>query len=267
MFSTTSVRAKRATWSSCVLRSNPAGSVYPEPVASFALEKARRSQVSTGPVTQPEDCASLSTVVELLKYAGHALKDRYFWHTSDDPYVLFLAEFFLRRSNRTTVARFLPSFVELFPNTNVLANADPDEVVAATNWAGLSSRTKCLPTIASRLIEQASWSASELRELPHIGPYAADGIALYVYSEPRFPIDNNVRRVLGRSLGLENDESLVGVTTQILRSEVRHDGVAGVRLTHMGALAIGWNYCRVTPRCDDCPLSDVCQNRGQLTTK
>lgn len=241
--------------------------MYPSIVATTASNEERGGEGATRQVPASTEFELLATVVSRLKVVGHAFQGRYFWHTSDDPYVLFLAEFFLRRSNRTTVARFLPSFVELFPNAFALANADPEAVVAATNWAGLSSRTKCLPTIASRLVEQDSWTASELRELPHIGPYAADGIALYVYSEPRYPIDNNVRRVLGRSLGLEDDESLAEATNQLLRNEVLHSDLAGVRLAHMGALAIGWDHCRATPRCDGCPLSDVCQTRGQSTTK
>lgn len=203
------------------------------------------------------------TVVSRLKEAGRRFEERYFWHADRDPYVLFLAEFFLRRSNRTTVARFLPAFVERFPTARTLATANPDQVVAATEWAGLVQRTRCLPEIVSALGQRDSWTADDLQELPHIGPYAAGGIALYVYGEPRFPIDNNVRRVLGRSLGLDGDAPLSEAIAKIVRTLLKQGGVDDVRLVHMGLLAIGWDHCRAVPRCEGCPLSDVCQARAE----
>lgn len=56
--------------------------------------------------------------------AGRSTHGRYFWHLTSNKYVIFLAEFFLRRSNRTTVERFLPEFISKFPNLITLAEAD-----------------------------------------------------------------------------------------------------------------------------------------------
>lgn len=201
-------------------------------------------------------------LVSALESVGREFKDRYFWHRTRDRYVLFLAEFFLRRSNRTTVERFLPGFIERFPDADSLADASPDEVVATTAWAGLRKRTVHLPYIVSKLKERERWSAAELRTLPHIGAYGADGIALYVFGEATFPLDNNVRRVVGRSLGITADTSLNDVVGSITGVALSDGGLERLRYVHMGTLALGWDHCRKTPDCTGCPLSSVCAYRA-----
>src|SRR5690606_34021587 len=139
----------------------------------------------------------ICSLAKSLGTIGVAERGRYVWH-EDEKYVRFLAEFFLRRINRTTVQRFLPSFIEAFPTFEALASAEPDSVVKVAWWAGLRRRVAKLPVIAATFLSRETWTAEELLSLPHVGRYAAEGIALYVLGEPTFPVDNNVRRVVGR---------------------------------------------------------------------
>lgn len=206
-------------------------------------------------------------LVRSLEAAGCGFEGRYFWHSSRDKYVLFLAEFFLRRSNRTTVERFLPGFIQLFPDANTLAEADPADVIEAARWAGLRKRTAALPTITSRFMERPHWTAEELIGLPYLGAYGADSIALYLFKEPTFPLDNNVRRVVGRWLGLEGEQDLLEAISEILRVSVAQGGTSTVRLVHLGALALGWDHCRSAPSCESCPLFRGCRYRLDLETR
>lgn len=215
---------------------------------------AHSSDASRGRVAQ---------LVKSLAHIGTRFEGRYFWHETRDPYVLFLAEFFLRRSNRTTVERYLPEFLNRFPDPSSLAAAKPDEIVTAAAWAGLRKRTGRLPYIISRFMERDHWTAVELRTLPHIGAYAAEGIALYVFDEPAFPIDNNVRRVVGRSLGLADESSLQEAVESIVMDCLTEGNQRLLRHVHMGALALGWNHCRSVPRCSGCPLFDMCDSRAR----
>lgn len=207
--------------------------------------------------------ASLHPLTDLLAERGRAERGRYMWHTADR-YVRFLAEFFLRRSNRSTVQRFLPAFVEAIPDFEALASADPAKVVELAWWAGLRRRVAALPDIASRFYSQESWTAAELLELPHIGAYAAQGIGLYVFGEATFPIDNNVRRVVGRYLGTRSDEELVSATEGLTEFAMRTYGIDGVRDVHRGVLALGWEACTSRPRCSLCPLAATCASRPVL---
>ncbi len=184
------------------------------------------------------------------------------WH-SGDAYVRFLAEFFLRRSNRTTVERFLPRFLEAIPSFESLASADPVEVVELAWWAGLRRRVARLPEVARRFVSRDVWTAEELMGLPHVGAYAAQGIALYVFGEPTFPVDNNVRRVVGRYLGLGSEQELAAAVERLTNLAMEDGGIERLQEVHRGALALGWQPCTSKPRCAVCPLAETCRFRDE----
>lgn len=188
---------------------------------------------------------------------GCVERGRYMWHEGDD-YVRFLAEFFLRRSNRSTVQRFLPGFVEALPTFEALAATAPSDVVDLAWWAGLRQRVAKLPQIATEFVARDVWTARELLELPHVGTYAAEGIALYVFGEPTFPIDNNVRRVVGRYLGISTEEELGEAVQQLTQAAMRVGGIQHLKDVHRGTLSLGWEPCATKPRCESCPLADRC---------
>lgn len=173
--------------------------------------------------------------------------------------MLVLAEFFLRRSNRTTVARYRPGFIERFPTAASLARADLETVLEAARWAGLRVRTASLPQTITIIMERERWTSGELLELPNIGAYAAKAIALYVFAEAVFPIDKNVLRVIGRYFESEEPCSVEATADALTGAVVASGGIGNVRSVHMGTLSIGWDYCRSrNPRCQACPLSETC---------
>lgn len=202
---------------------------------------------------------ALHRLADVLMVEGECLEARYFWHQTNDPYVKFLAEFFLRRSNRSTVARNLPAFIARFPTADTLARADRDTVLAAARWAGMRERTASLPGTVARFVAQTHWTSQELMGLPYIGEYAAKGIALYVFGEPVFPVDNNVLRVIGRFLGFTERREVEHSIEGLMSIALDLGGVTALRSAHMGALSLGWDYCRSNnPRCEACPLSGGC---------
>jgi len=199
----------------------------------------------------------ICSLAKSLGTIGVAERGRYVWH-EDEKYVRFLAEFFLRRSNRTTVQRFLPSFIEAFPTFEALASAEPDSVVKVAWWAGLRRRVAKLPVIAATFLSRETWTAEELLSLPHVGRYAAEGIALYVLGEPTFPVDNNVRRVVGRYLGIDSEAGLGEAVRALVDIALRQGDFENLRDVHRGALALGWESCRTKPACGTCSLRDSC---------
>lgn len=93
-----------------------------------------------------------------------------------------------------------------------------------------------------------------------IGPETADSIVLYAAGLPVFVVDAYTRRIFSR-LGL-------------LRGDEPYDGVQGFFMTRLPAdtslfndyhaqiVVLGKDVCRPRPRCDVCPLDDVCAKRG-----
>lgn len=205
----------------------------------------------------------IGTMTSALVDVGQDFDGRYFWHRSASPYVVLVAEFFLRRTNRVTVSRYLPDFLERFPTPKSLSCADPAVVVETAFWAGLRRRTSHLPEVVRRFESRGSWDAAALGELPYIGPYAAEAIALYGFGEPAFPVDNNVRRLFSRYFGLDGEPAVQDLAATILSRALASGGIAAVRAAHLGALALGWETCRTPPKCAACPLRSDCSHAAR----
>lgn len=202
---------------------------------------------------------AVAQLTERLNAVGKSHDGTYLWHRTKDPYVVILAEFFLRLSNRTTVHRYLPSFLDRFPDLRSLASATVEDVLAASRWAGMRTRVSHLPQIAEALLhDDRGRDMNGLLELPHIGPYAAGAIALYGFGQPTFPVDNNVRRVIGRYLELRNEHDIQAAAVSVRDTACRNEDSHSVRHVHLGALVLGWESCRVSPRCERCPLVNTC---------
>lgn len=202
-------------------------------------------------------------LVSSLMSQGAMFRQRYFWHSSNDRYVLFVAEFFLRRTNRTTVERNLPAFIERFPDADSLIESSGEETVDVARWAGLRSRTMRLPEVTRLFMERSYWTAEQLLDLPYIGEYAAHALTLYIFNQPSFPIDNNVNRVLTRYLDLETESEKAAAVTRLREYTCSLHGVNGLKLVHMGLLALGWDHCRSSAKCTDCPLRGLCAYNDQ----
>lgn len=205
----------------------------------------------------------IDTMTSTLIDAGRHFDGRYFWHRSASPYVVLVAEFFLRRTNRVTVSRYLPAFLERFPTPKALACAEPADVVEAAFWAGLRRRTSHLPEVVRLFVSRESWDAEALRELPYIGPYAAEAIALYGFGEPAFPVDNNVRRLFSRYFGVTEESLVQDLAAKVCSEALASGGIAAVRAAHLGALALGWETCRTPPKCTVCPLRSDCPHAAR----
>lgn len=96
-----------------------------------------------------------------------------------------------------------------------------------------------------------------LLSLEGIGPETADSILLYAAHRPVFPIDAYTRRILYR-LGLPEAWTLPYEKLQ----QVVHDAFPATaeELKELRALTVrlGKTYCGKDPRCEECPLNDLC---------
>jgi A/G-specific adenine glycosylase len=200
----------------------------------------------------------VADLARLLIPIGEERYGSYVWQRSQDPYVVFVAEYFLRRSNRTTVERFLPSFLERFPDARSLAEADIELVLAQARWAGMRTRTTSLPAAVAEFTALERPTVDSLEQIPHVGPYAARAVALYAFGEPVFPVDGNVTRVLPRFLGLAEHEQVDEAAIAVANEAQRMGGTTAVKHAHMGALTVGWVTCRVRRRCSACRLAAGC---------
>lgn len=156
-----------------------------------------------------------------------------------------------------------------YPDWDALAVADPDEVADAIRPGGLAN-TKA-PRILAILAEirrrqgtiDLSWmheaSDTEVRDylvsLPGVGPKTAACVLAFSLDRPALPVDTHVFRAAGR-LGWLPPKTDAAGAHDVLEALVP----APLRVEmHVGLIRLGREACKPgRPRCEDCPLNDVC---------
>ncbi|AFK51624.1 A/G-specific adenine glycosylase [Thermogladius calderae 1633] len=105
----------------------------------------------------------------------------YPWRVERTPYRVLLAEFLLRRTTRTAVARAFQALVERFPDVESLHSAPLEEVEEALKPLGLYRvRARQLKELAAVIVEEYggripdSWE--ELVRLPGVGRSPESGL-------------------------------------------------------------------------------------------
>lgn len=207
----------------------------------------------------------LSGVVATLMRLGLEYGFSYPWHSTADPFRLLVAEFLLRRTTRTAVARAYEKIFDRYPTAHEMARASTEDLREVAREVGLRQRTLRLIDIAQRV---ERWGEvlpyrDELLTLPYVGPYIADAVLLYSFDERTFPLDNNVRRVLYRVMRGEHPPTRMepyrdATTERMVMSLTKDLDVSQLRHLHQGVMVVAWEVCRSSPICQACALRELC---------
>lgn len=100
--------------------------------------------------------------------------------------------------------------------------------------------------------EETQKLREKLLHIKGIGPETADSILLYAGDHPVFVIDLYTYRILTRH-GWLPEETTYGEMQEFFQDAIPQD-VALYNDFHAQLVAIGANYCRKTPKCEECPL-------------
>lgn len=185
------------------------------------------------------------------------------WRGTRDPYRIWLSEIMLQQTRVETVERYYQRFLERYPTVQALARAPEDDVLKLWEGLGYYSRARNLHAAARRVAEELGGafpdSASGLRSLPGVGPYAANAIASIAYGEPVPALDGNQARVLSRILAhdapLRSPFDLCAPAAEWI--DRRRPGDYNQALMDLGA-----SVCTPKkPRCGECPLAARCRAR------
>jgi endonuclease-3 related protein len=93
-----------------------------------------------------------------------------------------------------------------------------------------------------------------------IGRETADSIALYAAGRPLFVVDAYTRRVFAR-LGLLRGGEAYDDVQRVFMKRLPKDA-ALFNDYHAQIVRLGKDVCRPRPRCGECPLEDLCPQRG-----
>ena len=185
------------------------------------------------------------------------------WRKASDPYPIWLSEVMLQQTQVATVLPYYHGFLKRFPNLQVLARANLQEVLKAWEGLGYYARARNLHKAAGVVINQCqgkiprSWQ--DFRKLPGVGDYIAAAVLSIAFSKPYSVVDGNVKRVLSRLFVMKepvNHASAKKIFQQAAADllDTQNPGTFNQALMELGAIV-----CKPrNPLCHTCPVQTWC---------
>ena len=189
------------------------------------------------------------------------------WREDPAPYHVWISEIMLQQTRIEAVIPYYRRFLSAFPTVAHLAAADDDLLMKCWEGLGYYSRARNLKRAAIEIMADHGGclpeTAKALEKLPGIGPYTAGAIASIAFGKPAPAVDGNVFRVVTRLLLDGGDIGKLDTrarVTAFLAGEYPEEG-EGCRHFTQALMELGQEVCIPVgaPRCDVCPLKDVCE--------
>lgn len=185
------------------------------------------------------------------------------WRETKDPYLIWLSEIILQQTRVDQGLPYYNRFSQNYPDIVSLANAEEQEILNLWQGLGYYSRARNLHQtakfISSELNGRFPASYKEIIKLKGIGPYTAAAISSFAFNEKQAVVDGNVYRVLSRIFDISTpiNSSQGKKEFQLIANELITDDEPG---THNQALMeLGATVCKpLNPKCNECPVSDMC---------
>ncbi len=191
------------------------------------------------------------------------------WRDLPEVYPVWISEIMLQQTQVITVVPYFQRFIQTFPNVDILANAEEDEVLK--HWAGLGyySRARNIHRAAKKIRFELGGEFPSTREgwvaIPGVGQYTAGAILSIAFNQPEAILDGNVERVLsrvrcaGRERGDAVYKSRLWKLSEIF---VRRAALLGVepRILNQALMELGAKICTPkNPKCEECPIRSICR--------
>jgi A/G-specific adenine glycosylase len=179
------------------------------------------------------------------------------WLNSPSPWAVLVSEVMLQQTSTSRVVEPWRKFLVEFPTADSCARAPLAEVLVAWSGLGYPRRAKSLHD-AARIIRddfdgEVPHEVEELRTLPGVGEYTSHAVASFAFGRRVAVLDTNVGRVLARALA--NQPLHLGEARALARELLPKNDAASF---NQAMLDLGAQFCRATPRCDQCPLARSC---------
>ncbi len=193
------------------------------------------------------------------------------WRRDREPYHVWLSEIMLQQTRVEAVKGYYIRFLEHLPTIAALAAVEEPELLKLWEGLGYYSRVRNLQRAARKIMTEHQGvfprDYTAIRALPGIGDYTAGAICSICFDAKTPAVDGNVLRVVSRLL---DDHSCVDepkVKRQFSRLlEAIYPAEAGTftqALMELGAIVCLPNGA---PRCEVCPMEDLCLAHLRSTT-
>ena len=238
--------------------------------------RQRRTKVTPFPGKGAGEMAELSPAARgfaarLIRWHKRHGRHDMPWQNTTDPYRVWLSEIMLQQTQVATVIPYYLRFLARFPQLANLAAAPVGEVMALWSGLGYYARARNLHACAQAVMTQHGGKFPRdpdvIAQLPGIGRSTANSIATFCFGAHAPILDGNVKRVLCRAFGIEGFPGSGAVEKRLwaLAAELmpkRHGAIYNQAQMDLGAAVCA----RGKPRCEACPLADLCVARAEGRT-
>ncbi|HEV3008648.1 MAG TPA: A/G-specific adenine glycosylase [Burkholderiales bacterium] len=175
------------------------------------------------------------------------------WQGTRDPYRIWLSEIMLQQTQVSAVIPYYQRFLAKYSTVKALAAASEDEVLRLWSGLGYYARGRNLHQAAQEIQRRGfPRSAMKIVELPGVGRSTAAAIAVFAFGERAAILDANVKRVLARCFGTEED--LWALAERLLPGR-------DIRVYTQALMDLGATVCTRNPDCGACPVRSGCVAR------
>ena len=178
-----------------------------------------------------------------------------------DPYELLVAVILSAQCTDKRVNQITPPFYQQFPNAQILAQAQSEEVFALIKSCSYpNNKTKHLIGMAQMLIKDFGGivpaDLNDLQKLPGVGRKTANVIVSVVFDKPAMAVDTHVFRVAAR-IGLTTNAK---TPLETERQLVKFIPEKFISRAHHWLILHGRYVCQARkPKCEDCKIAHFCK--------
>ena len=194
------------------------------------------------------------------------------WREHPTPYYVWVSEIMLQQTRVEAVKAYFDRFVETLPDIPSLAAAEEELLMKLWEGLGYYRRVRNMQAAAKLMMQEYGGEMPNsyplIRELPGIGDYTAGAIASIAFGLPKAAVDGNVLRVLSRVCEDYRD---------ILKQPIKRDMTRALEKIYpkdrcgdftQSLMELGATVCipNGAPKCEICPLQDLCLAHLSRTT-
>jgi A/G-specific adenine glycosylase len=199
------------------------------------------------------ECYPMSFARQLIGWQRRHGRRGLPWQGTRDPYRIWLAEVMLQQTQVAAVIPYYERFLEKYPDVDALAAASEDDVLRLWSGLGYYARGRNLHKAAREIASSGFPRTSlEIQNLPGVGRSTAAAIAVFAFGERAAILDGNVKRVLARRFGTE--ENLWERAESLLPKR-------GIETYTQALMDLGATVCTRDPDCEACPVRRGCVAR------
>ena len=187
----------------------------------------------------------------------------------ETPFQYLIAVMLSAQATDVSVNKATPRLFEAYPTAELLAKAPLEDVADRIRTIGLyktkaKNIIKTSQILATHNNGQVPETIKDLVKLPGVGIKTANVVAGDMFGVPAIAVDTHVERVSKR-LRICKQSASVGEVEEVLMKKIPEDRWVD---THHTMILFGRYHCVArSPKCEGCPLLDLCQEGQKIMKK